>query len=111
MYSSTYVAFVHPDEMAAARFVAGNVRQQISVVVDEAFAISFYAKEIIPMLVVDKGIPSDVAKMKFENRNMSLQYLPRQRYYYNLGFSEGNNSLVYSNGLSRIYHKPSSNSR
>ncbi|MCJ7431288.1 hypothetical protein MUO83_08785 [Candidatus Bathyarchaeota archaeon] len=110
LYYSTYALFMHPDEISSFKFIAEKVRRQISIEIDQALAIPFYAKEPIPMLIIDERAPSDIAKMKFESGDLSLQYLPRQLYYYNLSFIEGNSSLIYSNGLARLYAKTNSNS-
>ncbi|MEM2506060.1 MAG: hypothetical protein QXF61_03355 [Nitrososphaeria archaeon] len=104
---SVYTLFVHPDEIRAIEFAARNVNRPISVIVHEAFIIRYIAGDSLSVRVVDDGLPSDIAKSKFEKGDVSLQYLPRQQYYYNLTFAEGNNNLVYSNGLCRIYSKTS----
>ena len=109
-YYSTYASFIHLNEMRVAEFVAENVRKQISVEVDDALLVRFYADMSIPILLVDKRSDnSTIAQMKIGKSDLSLQYLPRQLCYFNLTFIENNSSLIYSNGLGRIYAKTDSN--
>jgi hypothetical protein len=105
LYGSNYVKFVHPDEITAIQFVAQKNTRKISAVIEYAFLAPFFTREPLPMVTIKKHDSSDIAKKAFEDEESSLQYLPRQQYYYNLSFIEGNNNLIYSNGLTRIYSK------
>jgi len=106
LYYSTYISFIHPDEMKVAEFAAENVRKQISVEVETSLVVRFYADVPVPVLRVDKRTDnSTIAKMKIEKSDLNLQYLPRQLSYFNLTFIENKSSLIYSNGLGRIYAK------
>jgi hypothetical protein len=109
-YYSTYLSFVHPDEMRVAEFAAENVRKRISVEVQSSLIIRFYADVYIPILRVDSRTDnSTIAQMKIGESDLNLQYLPRQLCYFNLTFVESGSSLIYSNGLGRIYAKTDSN--
>jgi hypothetical protein len=105
LYYSTYVSFIHQDEMQMVQFVATNVKRQISLLVDDALLIPFYANVSIPVLVIDEYDNTTIAQMKNEKSYLSLQYLPRQLYYFNSSFTSNRNSLIYSNGLGIIYAK------
>jgi hypothetical protein len=100
----TYTQFVHPDEVAAIEFIVlENTGHHISATLEYASVIPFFSREPLPMLYIDPDSSPDRAKTIFENVELSLQYLPRQLYDYNLSFVEGRNHLIYSNGLARIY--------
>jgi hypothetical protein len=109
LYVSTYTIFMHPDEVSAAQFVARKVERQVSTLIDDALIIQFYANESMPMQIIDHYVPSETVKKILNKDDASLQYLPRQQYYYNLGFVGDEYNLVYSNGLSRIYAKTNAN--
>lgn len=111
LYVSTYTIFMHPDEVSAAQFAARKIERQISTLVDDALIIQFYANESVPMQIINPPyVPLVTAKEILNKADASLQYLPRQQYYYNLGFVGDEYNLVYSNGLSRIYVKTNVNS-
>ena len=103
LYDCRFVQFVHPDEIAAIEFVTQKNTRQISAVIEYAYLIPFFMREPLPMITIDERAPPDIAKITFEDGELSLQYLPRQLYSYKLGFVEGRNHLIYSNGLGRIY--------
>jgi hypothetical protein len=108
LYYSTYISFMHQDEMQIVQFVAGNVRKQITVGVDDDSLFRFYTNMSIPILYISGSENSTSAQMKIEKSDLSLQYLPRQLYYFNLTFIENKSSLIYSNGLGRVYAKTNS---
>jgi len=109
LYYSTYVSFIHRDEMQIVQFVAANVRKQISMQIDDALLIPFYSNFSIPMLIIDDRDNITTAQMKIEKSYLSLQYLPRQLYYLYLNFTDNQSSLIYTNGLGRIYAKTNLN--
>jgi hypothetical protein len=102
LYNCTYTQFIHSDEMIAAEFIAQKTTKQISVEIDESLVLLYYLKEPIPILAIEENAPPEVAKITFENTELSLQYLPRQLFYYNLSFVGGGNNLIYSNRLAII---------
>jgi hypothetical protein len=106
LYVCTFTQFVHEDEVSAAQFVVRKFNSTISLVIDESFIIKFYASAPLQVYTIDERTPSDMVQ-EIQKGSSSLEYLPKQRYYYNLSFVEGNGSLVYSNGLARVYwHAP-----
>jgi hypothetical protein len=105
-YDCRYIQFVHPDEITAIEFITQKNIKQISVEIEYAYLIPFFIKEPLSIITIDNRAPPDIAKTMFENAELSLQYLPKQLYSYDLGFVEGGNDLIYSNGLSRIYATP-----
>jgi hypothetical protein len=104
LYVCTYTQFVHQDEVSACRFVVAKSSVPISLVIDESFIIRFYASPALEILTIDERTPPDMVQ-EIQKGSNNLQYLPRQLYYFNLSFVEGNNSLIYSNGLARIYSR------
>jgi hypothetical protein len=102
---SIYTWFIHPNDVAAAEFAVSKIKKPISVILDDALVIGYIANEPLQMRIIsDRSLP-DVAKIKFEKEDMSLQNLPRQLYYYNFSFVEKDDNLIYSNGFSRIYSR------
>lgn len=106
LYFSTYLYFIHPDEMSMAKFVE-NVKGQITVEVETSLVVNYYTNVSIPIVYIDKRSDNaTTTKIKIEKANLNLQYLPRQLAYFNLTFIENMSNLIYSNGLGRIYAKP-----
>ena len=108
LYYSTYTLFIHPDEISAATFTVKKVNTSITMVIDEALVFQFIAEQPNLIHIIDDRMPFDVAKTELEAAYVSLQYLPRQQYYYGFDFVECNHSLIYSNGLNRVYMAPHS---
>lgn len=109
LYVSSYILFMHTDEMNAAQFVAVKVEKPITSIIDDALLINFFSGGTIPLQIINKYLPIESVNEMLNKANVSLQYLPRQKYYYNLNFVESYNNLVYSNGLSHVYTKTNFN--
>jgi hypothetical protein len=105
VYNCTYTQFVHTDETTAMEFVVKRNTKQISMLLVDAYIIKFFAKDPLPILAISDEAPINTAETMLENGELSFQYLPRLRLYYNMSFVEGRNHLIYSNGLTRIYAK------
>lgn len=101
----TYTQFVHTDEIVAMKFVVEKNAKQISMLLVDAYIIRFFMKDPFSIIAIDDRATLDAAKMTLENGELSFQYLPRLRLYYNISFVEKISNLIYSNGLTRIYAK------
>jgi hypothetical protein len=107
LYGSAYIAYVHPDEVSAASFTAINGDKSVSTIVDDAGVVGFFGwnkstLQIVPVSIHDS---LDTAKNELSEGVLSLQYLPRQIYYFNISFIDDNKDLIYSNGLARVYYR------
>ncbi|MEM2147124.1 MAG: hypothetical protein QXJ94_00770 [Candidatus Bathyarchaeia archaeon] len=104
LYGSTYLYYMHPDEINATIFVANTASNKtVSVIIDESVLIKYFDLDNkLQIISVDDRDPYDVAIAKFAQTDLSLQYLPRQSFYYNCGFIENQRNLIYSNGLTQI---------
>lgn len=108
LYGSIYVYYMHPDEINAADFMCRKTIGSISAIIDDACLIKYFSwsnENMQMLIIVDDRDPFDVAATKFETADFSLQYLPRQTFYFNSSFMESRGNLIYSNNLARIYAK------
>lgn len=107
LYVSSYTLFVHPDEVSAAQFAAIKIERPVSTIIDNALVIQFFNGKAESLQI--KNYPPGTVKEMLNKADVSLQYMPRQKYYFNLSFVEDYHNLVYSNGLCCIYTKPNAN--
>ncbi len=109
LYYSTYVSFMHPDEVRACEFSVMWSTKPITSIIDDVLVLQYFAEDYSRIRIVDDKLPADMAVKRLASASISLQYLPRLQYYYDIWFVEDRSDLVYSNDQCRIYVQASAN--
>jgi hypothetical protein len=102
-FASTNGEFVHPSQMQAARFAVRYLQDQPNTYDRELFVWAYYKVENLADNLTNAPSSQSNAQERLLSQQFSLQNSLEQEYLLGLGFVGADRSLIYNDGLNRIY--------